>query len=322
MEESIKEFSKQLAYNPVIENKDNFVKKDKFILCGMGGSHLAAGLIKMMRPGIELYVHRDYGLPPYDEDFLKNSLLIASSYSGNTEEVLDFLEEGYSKGYDMAVISTGGKLIDFAKENNIPYVKMPDDGIQPRTALGYSSIALSFVMDKQDCLDEIKSLEDLIDSSKDENEGKNIAESLSGRIPVIYSSLQNREIAYNWKIKMNETGKVPAFYNVIPELNHNEMQGFQIDKMDDSFKELFHVFLLKDKSDHVRNIKRMDVIQRLYEEQGIPVTEITLNGETVSDKFFKALFLADWIAIGIAKNKGIDPEKVPFIEDFKNRMLD
>jgi len=322
MEDSIKNFSEQLSYVPTIENSNKLDKKNKFILAGMGGSHLMTGLLKMMRPGIDLYVHRDYGLPPYDDAFLKDSLLIASSYSGNTEEIVDFLEEGYSKGYSMAVISTGGKLIDFAKENNLPYILMPDVGIQPRTALGYSSIALAYIIDLKDIVEEIKSLEGIINTTSDKEEAENIAKLLKGRIPVIYSSLQNREIAYNWKIKMNETGKIPAFYNVFPELNHNEMQGFQLDDSEESFKSLFHVFILLDKSDYERVQKRMSVLQGLYEEQGIPVTAITLSGASSAEKFFKALFIADWIAINIAKNNGQDPEKVPFIEDFKKKLID
>lgn len=322
MEDSIKNFSEQLSYAPTIENSDNLDKKNKFILAGMGGSHLMTGLLKMMRPGIELYVHRDYGLPPYEDSFLKESLLIASSYSGNTEEIIDFLEEGYSKGYSMAVISTGGKLIDFAKENNLPYIQMPDVGIQPRTALGYSSIALAKMIGREDIVEEIKSLNENIDSIYDKEEAENIAKLLNGRIPIIYSSLQNMEIAYNWKIKMNETGKVPAFYNVFPELNHNEMQGFQVGELSESFKNIFHVFLLVDNTDHKRVQKRMEILQKLYEEQGIPVTAIALNGNSKPDKFFKALFFADWIAIYIAKNNSQDPEKVPFIEDFKKKISD
>ena len=97
MEDSIINFNKQFDYDPVIRNSEKLKKKyEHYVLCGMGGSHLAAGIIKMQKPGVELYVHRDYELPPFSDDFLKNSLLIASSHSGNTEEVLSFLRLGTS----------------------------------------------------------------------------------------------------------------------------------------------------------------------------------------------------------------------------------
>ena len=115
MEEAILNFHKQFNFKPEIINKEKIDSPKNFILSGMGGSHLASGLLKTFKPGINLYVHKNYGLPPFEDDFLKDSLLIASSYSGNTEETIDFLEEGYSRGYHMAVITTGGKLLDFAK---------------------------------------------------------------------------------------------------------------------------------------------------------------------------------------------------------------
>ena len=101
MEQSITNFNKQFEYNPVIRNTEKLKDKYKhFVLCGMGGSHLSAGIIKMLKPGIELYVHRDYDLPPYSEEFFSKSLLIASSHSGNTEEVLSFLRAGMERtGY-------------------------------------------------------------------------------------------------------------------------------------------------------------------------------------------------------------------------------
>lgn len=325
MEDSIQKFADQFDYRPEIINPEKIVDKlqggyKNFVLAGMGGSHLAAGVLHAYKPSVNLYIHRDYGTPGYDDDFSSNALFIASSYSGNTEEIVDFLDEVYSKGRDILVISTGGKLIDFAKENNLSYIQIPDTGIQPRSALGFSTIALASVV-LPEVLDELYSMKDVLNPADLRGEGEEIAESLNMQIPVIYTSNQNRAIGYNWKIKMNETGKIPAFANVFPELNHNEMQGYDFA---DSNKELcanFHFIIIQDSNDHPRITKRMDVVENLFQEKGYPVTKIYLEGATRFERIFRFVLLADWVALSIAKKYNTEPEQVPLIEEFKQRIV-
>jgi len=324
MEEAILNFAKQFEYKAEIVNKDKLKNKYRHtVVCGMGGSHLSTGLLKMYKPGVDLYVHRDYDLPPYDDEFLKDSLLIASSYSGNTEEVISFLEMGYAKGYDVAVISTGGKLIDFAKENNLPYIEMPNTGIQPRSALGFSLIAMATMtsgISERDCCNQLESLTSTLKPEEMKERGKELAETLKGKVPIIYSSTHNLPLAYNWKIKMNETGKVPAFYNLFSELNHNEMNGFDITDATKDLSSKFHFIFLKDSKDHPQIQKRMQITEKLYEERGLSVTTLTLSEENILEKIFNSLLLADWIAVEIAKNNGREPQEVPMIEDFKKKL--
>lgn len=323
MEEAILNFHKQFEYEPVIENSDKMEKKYKhYVLAGMGGSHLASGLLKMHSPGVELYVHRDYGLPPYSDEFFKESLLIASSYSGNTEEIIDFLEEGYSKGYNMAVIATGGKLIDFAKENSLPYIQMPEVGIQPRAALGYSLTAIATLTAQTNALKEMKELPTTLNPESFRQRGEELAKELDGKIPVIYSSNHNLWIAYNWKIKLNETGKVPAVYNVFPELNHNELNGFYLSEGTEKFRDLFHFIILRDvENDHPRVQKRMAVVEGILEGDGRSVTTLGIEGNNSFERIFSSLLLADWTAVSIAKKNNVDPEQVPMIEGFKKKLV-
>lgn len=315
MKEAIQNFYKQFDYVPQIENEDKLKEYDNYIFCGMGGSHLSTGMIKMFRPGIDLYVHRTYGLPAFKKEFFEKSLLIASSYSGNTEEVVDFLIEGYSRGYDVSVISTGGKLIDFAKENNLPYIKLPEDGIQPRSALGYSTIALSKMMNEKDSLLKLSETKDVLNTEEAEKQGKDIADSIGVKIPVIYSSNVNLPLAYNWKIKMNETGKRPAFYNLFPELNHNEINSYDKENSED-----FHFIFLKDKNDHERIQKRMEVTEEIYQNHGFNVTSIELTGDETYSKIFNNLLIADWTSYYLAIQSGKEPEKVEIIEEFKRKI--
>jgi len=317
MEDAIINFNKQFEYEPVIRNAEKLKENyEHFVLCGMGGSHLAAGIVKMQKPGVELYVHRDYDLPPYSDDFLKKSLLIASSHSGNTEEVLSFLRMAIEKGYDVAVITTGGKLFEIAVAQQLPHIVMPNDGLQPRLAIGLSTLALLKIMKEEELISTLKNVGQNLDSNKLKSEGDSLAGSIGEKVPVIYASNQNLPIAYNWKIKFNETGKTPSFYNLFPELNHNEMQGFANEK----YSENFHFVFLHDSNDNPRIEQRMKVLSQIFEEKGFAVTNLELSGETTFEKIFTSLLIADWTALEIAKTKGTDPQSVPFVEEFKKRL--
>lgn len=317
MEQSIKDFSNQFSYEPVIRNSEKLKEKyEHFILCGMGGSHLSAGIIKAHKPGVELYVHRDYGLPPYSDEFLKKSLLIASSHSGNTEEVLSFLRFALEKGLDAVIVTTGGKLFDIAVSEQLPHVVIPNDGVQPRLALGFFALAIAKIMNDEELVSEIKNTGLNLNSESLREEGVSLANSIGSKMPVIYASNKNLTISYNWKIKFNETAKIPAFYNLFPELNHNEMQGYQ----DEIYNQNFHFIFLNDSEDNERIQKRMSVLSDLLEGKGYEVTNLELEGDNILAKVFRSLLIADWTALELAKIKGTDPQSVPFIEDFKNKL--
>lgn len=321
MEEAIKKFGSQFDFQPVIENESKFRPEDSVVLCGMGGSHLAAGLIKIYNPALDLYIHRDYGLPLLSEKRFTESLFIASSYSGNTEEVLDFAEQARAKKYNLAVITVGGKLLEFAKKNKIPYIQLPDTGIQPRSAIGFSMIALAKLIEGDDAVAELKALGKKLDVSKWEKTGKDFAEGLRGKIPVIYSSRVNLSVAYNWKIKFNETAKIPAFYNIFPELNHNEMAGFDRIKSTESLSENFHFIFLDDPSDHPKVMHRAQVTKKLYSDRKLTVTTFQLAGDTIFEKIFNSLILCDWIALSVSKMYGTMPDAVPIVEELKKLMI-
>ena len=320
MEESIIKFAEQFQYQPEIQNSEKLKGNYKnFILAGMGGSHLCAGLFHIFRPGVNLYIHRDYGLPTYEDEFMSNSLLIASSYSGNTEEVVDFAEESFAKGYSLAVITSGGKLLKFAQDNNLPYILIPDTGIQPRSALGFSALAIASLVEPS-FVSELQLLSGTIDPESFVQQATEMSNNLEGKIPVIYSSSQNKALVYLWKITMNETGKIPAFYNLLPELNHNEMQGYDFNDNTKNISDKFSFILLHDSEDHPKIELRMRTLEDLYQEKGFDVTSIHLEGDSVPEKVFNSILLANWIALNIAKNNGAEPEKVALIEEFKKRI--
>jgi len=145
--------------------------------------------------------------------------------------------------------------------------------------------------------------------------GEALSRRLRGKVPVIYSSSRNLPIAYNWKIKFNETGKIPAFTNRFPELNHNEMTGF-----DGKWKggDILSFVFLEDEFDDPRILKRMEATKKMYEDRKLEVITVKLEGEDVFHRIFQTLLIADWAALYLAKFYEVDPENVPMVEEFKN----
>ena len=317
MYEAIKNFNKQFLYEPEIKNQGKLAKKSSFVVVGMGGSALSPLILKTWKPEFDITIYRDYGISEISQEELKNKLIILSSYSGNSEEVVSAFEKAKNKNLAMAVISTSGKLLSLAKENNIPYIALPNTDIQPRSALGYSIKAFLKLIGEKDELEKISQLATTLNPVEYEEEGKKLAKKIKNHIPVVYVSNHNISLAYNWKIKLNETGKIPAFYNVFPELNHNEMTGFDIK---DATKELgnkFYFIILKDIEDNPKISKRMEVLEKLYKERNLRVEAIELKGKDIWHKIFSSLILADWVAYYTALGYGLEPEQVPMVEEFK-----
>ena len=318
MSDAIKNFNKQFKFRPKIEGGK--IKKYKtYVVCGMGGSHLSANILQTAMPGLDIIIHSDYGLPAFSENRLKKAIVIASSYSGNTEETISGYEEARSKNLPIIAIAVGGKLIEMAKKDKVSYIVLPG-GIQPRSALGYSIKALMKAMKLNDGLKEIALLAKSIEPSAYEQRGKEFANRLRGKLPIIYSSTKNYSLAYNWKIKFNETGKIPAFCNVLPELNHNEMTGFDVKDATKKLSENFYFVFLKDPKDNPKLQKRMDVLEKLHKDRGLAVEILELKGENEFQKIFLSLVLADWAALYTAEAYGLESEQVPMVEEFKKMI--
>ncbi|MBI3046590.1 MAG: hypothetical protein HYY86_03600 [Candidatus Harrisonbacteria bacterium] len=315
--EAIKNFHAQFDFKPAVENAGKLKKYGQFIVAGMGGSNLAPELLKIRRSALNIISHRNYGLPALSPKILKNTLIIASSYSGNTEETLDAFKMAVSKNYPTAAITVGGKLLDLAKKFKKPFIQLPDTGIQPRSALGFFTKSLLKITGDQEASREISELAKVLKPYELERAGKALAKKLKGHVPVIYVSERNRAIAYNWKIKFNETGKIPAFINAFPELNHNEMTGFDVKDSTQNLSKNFYFLFLKDPADHPKIVKRMNITERLYRERQLPVETMVLSGKSVFHKIFSSLVLADWAAYYTAEEYKVEATEVPMVEEFK-----
>lgn len=321
MREAILKFPKQFEYQPVIENAGHLGKTKRFVVCGMGGSALAPMLFSALKPDLDILIHKDYGLPASLSDS-EDRLIILSSYSGNTEEVIDSFQRATALGLPRLAISTGGQLTELAKDSDAPYILLPDTGIQPRSALGFSFLALLLAVGEKDLLNEARELGGKLSSQPLESAGQGLAGKIKGLVPVIYSSLRNLGLAYNWKIKLNETGKAPAFYNVLPELNHNEMTGFDVVATTRALSEKFVFIFLNDDADTPSVKKRFEILEKLYVERGLKVENYHMSGDSALEKVFSALLVADFLALYTAQNYGVESEQVPMVEQFKKLMAE
>lgn len=315
----IKQFPPQFAFEPVVVNADALEKADTYIIAGMGGSALPADI---MRPysGTDIVIHRGYDLPHVSDALRARSIVIAVSYSGNTEETVSALEAARAKGLRVAVIASGGTLIELAREYGVPYIEIPRTGIQPRHAIGFMIKALARIMQDDILEKELAALAASLDAGQYEAQGKELAALVQGKVPVVYASDKNAAIAYNWKIKCNESAKVPAFANVFSELNHNEMTGFDVISATKMLSEKFHFIFLSDAHDHPRVQKRMELTKKLYEDRGLAVTTVALEGDSPWHRVFSSLITADWMAYYCAMQYGTEPEQVPMVEEFKKMM--
>jgi len=224
------------------------------------------------------------------------------------------------RGLSLAVISSGGELLRLAEENKIPFIKIPA-GFPPRLALGFSTLALLSFLKEEKEITEIKSLSAATDFSLLKEKGKELAEKIRGKIPVVYSSSENFSLAYFWKTVLNETGKTPAFFNIFPELNHNEIEGFDFSDISRPLSENFIFIFLSDAKSHSKILKRMNITRELYENRGLFVIDENLMTDGgVWKKIFSSVLLSSWLAFYLAEFYGSAPEKVPLIEELKSLM--
>lgn len=295
-------FREQQAYEPTVAGK--FEHAPVYVCGGIGGSALAVLAARFLGAKSYLIAHRDYGLPnPLPE----GASYIALSYSGNTEETLSFAEAARANGFPLAVVASGGTLLAFAKEQNLPYVELPQ-GIVPRDAGDAMTKALLALIGERALLDDAGSIDESAAA-----EGVRIAKEFGGATPIFYASLRNEALSYIGKVQCNETAKIPAFANVFPELNHNEMQGFGSAHAPKDFIAVF----IKDGGDHERIQRRMEITEKLLAEHRIKTCSVELPSGSRSKTLLHGWWLLRSLARELANERGVEPDATPLVETFK-----
>lgn len=311
MRDALERFPEQFLFKPVIENSAALAAGKQLVICGMGGSHLSADVFNMLAPGRIRAIYSDYGLPELSD--AEKYLYVMSSYSGNTEEVMESYEQARAAGLDMCAMAVGGALIERAKTDGVAHIQFPSVGLQPRAALGYGVMALA-------AFTGVDAAQPNCDVFAACEQGEKLAQDLIGKIPLVYASGRNGALAQNWKIKFNENTKIPAFWNTVPEFNHNEMTGFDIIDATHELSEKFFVIMLRDADDHTRNARRFEITRDLYRARGLTVHEVELSGVSRADKIFGSLMLADWTSVFLGEHYGVETEQVPMVEEFKKQI--
>ena len=324
MIDTIDTFSNQCHAAIALGESFSFTKRrefDKVIICGMGGSAMAGDVARRFAKA-PISVNRSYTLPPFAD---KRTLLVAISYSGNTAETISSLNAGIAGGMQGLCIASGGKIEQIAQENDIPFLKVPS-GYQPRAATGYLALPLLVILSRLGLIQKIDQWGDMFSAlstvrnrctarvTLNENPAKQLAQSMHGRIPIIYGTAGNTDlVAMRFKTQINENAKQPAYWNAFSELNHNEILALvRSDLLANQ-----HIVLLKNSFDHPENRIRMEIMANLFDEHHVPYVEVTADGETELAQVISQIHFGDYVSYYLALANELDPTPVELIEKFK-----
>jgi glucose/mannose-6-phosphate isomerase len=296
------------------------------VVAGMGGSALAADLLKdWLNLTVPFEVVKTYDLPAYVGN---ETLVIVSSYSGNTEETLSALTQAVERGATVAVVASGGKLYDKAAELGLAHVKQPKH-MQPRMAAFGGLMSTLTLLESFGLVsgksDEIRGAAEWLHEETEHwvssvpteyNLAKQLAAHAVGKIPVIYASTPMRSIAYKWKISFNESSKNVAFCNALPEFSHNEFIGWSSHPVEKPFA----VFDLRSTFEHERVSKRFELTDRLLSGMRPKAKVVELEGESMIQEMLWGSILADFVSIYLGLLNGVEPSKVELVEKLKTEL--
>lgn len=303
-------------------------KYNSILVSGLGGSAIAGDLMcNFLKDELKvpLIVNRNYKLPLFVNE---NTLVIVSSYSGNTEETVSVLQQAIEKKCSIVAITTGGKIEELSLKAGVPVVKtLP--GFQPRYALGVSFFSLLKVLQELGFIeDQTSAVNDIIECwkkqgeelSAEDNPAFNMAKEMDCAIPFIYSYADfNSAAGYRFKCQFNENSKLHAFANVIPELNHNEIIGWEM--FDDSDHEYVLITIVdKDYPEQIK--KRFQITTELCEESNINCIELEGSMPAAKLRLMEIIYFCDWVTYYAAVLDELDPTEIENINILKERLAE
>jgi len=300
------------------------------LVTGLGGSAIGGDLLRvycLARCSVPVLVNRDYSLPEFVG---KDTLVFAVSYSGNTEETISAYQDARRRGASVIVVTTGGRLKEMADNDGVPVITVPG-GISPRSASGFLFIPTLSIMQELGFLkgiyEEVEGLIDnlgvLYDNLKPEvpaekNAAKQMALKLYNKIPVIWGASGTSEVvAQRWKGQINENAKAAAYWNVFPELNHNELVGF---KYPEEILKNVHIVMLRDDEDHPRVQQRMEITKSIISSAVSGITDVRASGGDRLSRMYSLIYSGDYTSLYLAFLYGIDPGPVEVIDYLKGEL--
>ena len=302
---------------------------NNIVIAGMGGSGIGGDLVKAVlgaQSPCPIIVHRGYSLPAF---VTSQTLFIAVSYSGNTEETLLSVEKAFAQGAQILAVTSGGKLKEFAKAHNLPAVMIPA-GQPPRASLGYLLIPILSIfarlgfnpdLDLQNDLEEaiavLTQLASDFHPEVPESLPKRLARALHKKLPIIYAPQELEAIAMRWKGQMNENSKSLAYYSVYPEMNHNEIEGW---KQPSALTQGCHVIQLHDPIAPSQTQRRMGITAELIQPHTAGITQLHSVGKSLLARLLSLVVIGDWTSFYLAILYEQNPTPVERIEELKRRL--
>ncbi len=288
------------------------------LVAGMGGSGIGANFVAALIRNecrIPYLISKGYVAPAY---LGENTLAIASSYSGNTEETLQVFRQMTRSGAKVVVIASGGQLIEEALDRGYDYIQVPAGWPSPRACLGYSLTQQLFVLRKLGLISEkiTKQLENVATLLEDEEaaikaEAMSIAKFLLEKIPVIYTTTRMEAVAVRWRQQFNENAKVLSWHHVIPEMNHNELVGWRQENNQ------LAVLYLRNHNDLPRNQTRIQINKEIIGGYTQSIRDVYSKGDNLVERALYLVHLGDWVSVYLAKLKDIDPVEIKVIDYLK-----
>jgi glucose/mannose-6-phosphate isomerase len=291
------------------------------VVCGMGGSAIGGDLAAAAlgdRLSLPLSTVRRYELPGWTPP---DRTVLCSSYSGDTEETLACYEAAEALGATRVVASTGGRLAELARAAGVPVIGLPA-GLQPRAAVGYMlTVAVEVAAlcgTGMPIRPEIDSSAAHLEAQRDRlgERARDLGDQLQGLVPVIYGGGLTGPVAYRWKCELNENAKLPAFSNVLPELDHNEIAGWEGVGEGARFGAVF----LEDRDQHPRERRRFELTAKLVADSAENVVRVETEGESPTERLLWAVMLGDLVSLQLAARRGVDPTPIDVIGRLKTEL--
>ena len=299
---------------------------------GMGGSGVSGDVVaSVVEPRLPHPLRTVKGYGPLPGWVGRNTLVFAVSYSGSTEETLAAFAEAQDRGARSVAVSSGGPLADMAKESGVAHISIPS-GLQPRASLGYLTFPILAVLDKVELIPPLgEDVDEAVEVVRElasrcarsvpsaDNPAKDLASRIVGRIPFVYGQEGlSATAAYRFKCDLNEYGKTPSAWHFFPELNHNEIVGWN--RLDDVTREKCVAVLLRDVEEHPRIAVRVAITRRLIEEHLADVVEVRARGRSPLARILSLIFVTQMAAIYVGLSYGIDPGPVEVIQRLKAEL--
>lgn len=294
------------------------------LITGMGGSGIAANLVESLTFGrvpIPLMVSKGYNIPQFVSP---HTLFIACSYSGNTEETLAAVHKAMLKRAQIICITSGGRLLELARESNLYHIQIPGGSLSPRAHLGYLVVALlsalyhtnlagaAFIKETENAIEYLDRGEKAIQA-----EAELIAKKLKGRLPVIYCDERLKPMAVRFQNQINENAKQLAHVNTFPEMNHNEIVGW---RFPENILQQTQVIYLYSDQDHGRVEKRMEICREIFEKKSTHIVDIVAEGASLLEQYYYLIHLTDWISYYLAKENQVDPDPEEVVDFVKEEL--